>query len=383
MYSDLDVKMMQRALLIAEQALYTASPNPRVGCILLRNETILGEGHTQSVGHDHAEIQAIKDARQHGHSLKGATAYVTLEPCSHIGRTLPCVHALIEAGISRVIAAMEDPNPLVLGSGLQALRDAGIIVQCGLLEEEARELNLGFIHRMHHGHPWVRIKVASSIDGKTALENGQSQWITDTLARHDNHFWRARACAILSGIGTVSADNPRLDIRGVETSRQPLKVIADSYLNISEEAQLLRHGLTLIATADIPTHHLDKQIRLQAHGVKIIQLPNPQGKVDLHALMRYLAKQEINELHVEAGACLNGALLETGCVNELLIYLAPTLLGKGRDMFQIAPLTSLVQRHDLHFHQITQVGESLRLLLRFPNKEHQTSISSKKIHQIE
>ena len=375
--------MMRRALELAKQALYLASPNPRVGCVLVRDGNILGEGYTQMTGGDHAEVQAIKNAYQRGHAVKTATAYVTLEPCSHIGRTLPCIHALIEAGVARVVAAMEDPNPLVSGSGLRALRDAGIAVQCGLLEEEAYELNPGFIHRMRYGYPWVRVKIAASLDGKTALENGQSQWITDHLARNDNHHWRARACAILSAIGTVTADNPRLDVREVETSRHPLKVIVDSNLNIAEDAQLLRHGLTTIVSAHIPAYRLEKKTRMQDHGIKIIELPNAQGRVDLDALMRYLAQHEMNEIHVEAGACLNGALLNTECVDELLIYLAPTLLGKGRDMFQIQPLTSLTQRYDLTFKHITQIGESLRLSLRFPNKLDKGLLVSKKVHQIE
>ena len=383
MYSDLDVMMMRRALELAQNALYLSAPNPRVGCVLVRDGRVLGEGYTQTVGGDHAEVQAIKDACHRGHILKNATAYVTLEPCSHIGRTLPCVHVLIEAGVSRIVAAMEDPNPLVSGSGLRALRDAGIAVQCGLFAEKAYELNPGFIYRMRYGYPWVRVKVAASLDGKTALENGESQWITDQLARNDNHHWRARACAILSGIGTVMADNPRLDVRAVETVRQPLKVIVDSHLNIAEEACLLRHGLTLIACADIPAYRLDKKMRMQDHGVKIIELPNSQGKVDLHALMRYLAEHETNELHVEAGACLNGGLLEAGCVHELLMYLAPGLLGKGRDMFQIQPLTSLTQRHDLFFKNITQIGQSLRLLLGFSSTRNAASMLPKQLHQVE
>ena len=375
--------MMRRALELAQNALYFSNPNPRVGCVLVRDGKVLGEGYTQAVGGDHAEVQAIKDACHRGHMLKNATAYVTLEPCSHIGRTLPCIHALIEAGVNRIVAAMEDPNPLVAGSGLRALRGAGMEVQCGLFAEDAYELNLGFVYRMRHGHPWVRVKVAASLDGKTALENGESQWITDQIARNDNHHWRARACAILSGIGTVMADNPHLDVRAVETVRQPLKIIVDSHLNIAEEACLLRHGLTLIASADIPAHRLDKKIRMQDHGVKIIELPNSQGKVDLQALMRYLAEHEINELHVEAGACLNGALLEAGCVHELLMYLAPSLIGQGRDMFQIQPLISLTQRHDLFFKDITQIGQSLRLLLGFASIRDAASMGPHQLRQVE
>ncbi len=375
--------MMRRALELAQNALYLSNPNPRVGCVFVRDGMILGEGYTQAVGADHAEVQAIKDAHQRGHNLQNATAYVTLEPCSHIGRTLPCIHALIAAGINRIVAAMEDPNPLVAGSGLRALREAGVTVQCGLLAEDAYELNLGFIYRMRHRSPWVRIKVAASLDGKTALQNGESQWITDQIARDDNHHWRARACGILSGIGTVMADNPRLDVRAVETARQPLKIIVDSHLNISEEACLLHNGLTWVASGNIPTHRLAKKMRMQDHGVKIIELPNSDGKVDLHRLMRYLAEHEINELHVEAGATLNGALLEAGCGHELLMYLAPSLLGQGRDMFQIQPLTSLTQRHDLFFKNITQIGQSLRLLLGFASLRDAASWVPNQLRQVE
>lgn len=364
MYSELDTSMMRRALALAQNALYSSMPNPRVGCVLLQGDNVIGEGYTQPAGQNHAEIQALKAAQTRGLSIKGATAYVTLEPCSHIGRTLPCIHSLIESGIGRVVVAMEDPNPLVCGTGLQALRDAGIHVQCGLLEEEARELNRGFIQRMQYGKPWVRIKIAVSLDGKTALENGQSQWITSESARKDNHHWRARSCAIMSGIGTVRADDPQLDARDIDTPRQPLKVIVDSKLQITENARLLHRGLTLIASANIPPEHQEKRARLQAHGVNIIELPNKNGQVDLPALIRKLGEQAINELHVEAGSHLNGALLEAKCVDEVLIYLAPTILGAGRDMFRIAPMTSLTERYDLRFHHIEQVGKELRLLLR-------------------
>ncbi|MCC7005346.1 MAG: bifunctional diaminohydroxyphosphoribosylaminopyrimidine deaminase/5-amino-6-(5-phosphoribosylamino)uracil reductase RibD [Ottowia sp.] len=366
MYSDFDAMMMRQALALAEHALYTATPNPRVGCVITQDENIIGEGYTQPAGQNHAEPQALQAARLRGAKLQGATAYVTLEPCSHIGRTPPCVHALIKSGISRVVVAMEDPNPLVSGRGLQALRDAGISVHCGLLKEAAQELNIGFIHRMHHSRPWVRMKIAASVDGKIALYNGQSQWITSAQSRQDNHAWRARACAILSGIGTVRHDNPQLNVRGITTPRQPLKVIVDSNLQIPETSRLLHRGLTLIATADLPEEQIHKRSALQAHGVDIVTLPNAHGKVDLPALMHTLAERGINEVHTEAGNRLNGALLKAHCVDELLIYLAPSILGDGCDMFHIGPLASLNEKHDFRFHHVEKVGQEVRLILRRP-----------------
>lgn len=364
-YSDFDRAMMRHALQLAEKALYLSSPNPRVGCVLTQAEHIIGEGYTQIAGKNHAEIQALNDACAQGHSTLGATAYVTLEPCSHIGRTPPCTDSLINAGVARVVAAMQDPNPLVCGAGFDALRHAGIPVQCGLLKDEAIALNLGFIQRIVHSRPWVRLKAAVSLDGKTALNNGQSQWITSAVARHDNQHWRARSCAILSAIGTVRSDNPLLNVRDIQTPRQPLKVIVDSALNISAQAQLLQSGQHLIVSAHIPAEHAEKQAQLQARGIEIIQLPHTNATtVDLPALMHALAQRGINELHVEAGGHLNGALLEARCVNELLIYMAPTILGPGRDMFHIAPLTSLSARYDFKLHDMQKIGQEMRLQLR-------------------
>lgn len=365
MYSDFDRAMMRHALQLAEKALYLSSPNPRVGCVLTQAEDIIGEGYTQIAGKNHAEIQALNDACAQGHRTLGATAYVTLEPCSHIGRTPPCTDSLINAGVTRVVAAMQDPNPLICGAGFDALRNAGITVQCGLLEDEATALNLGFIQRIVHSRPWVRLKMAVSLDGKTALNNGQSQWITSAAARHDNQHWRARSCAILSGIGTVRADNPLLNVRDIQTPRQPLKVIVDSTLKISAQAQLLQSGQNLIVSAHIPAAHADKQAQLQARGIETIQLPRSNNAtVDLPALMQVLAQRGINELHVEAGSHLNGALLEARCVDELLIYMAPTILGPGRDMFHITPLTSLSARYDFKLHDIQKIGQEARLQLR-------------------
>jgi diaminohydroxyphosphoribosylaminopyrimidine deaminase/5-amino-6-(5-phosphoribosylamino)uracil reductase len=365
MFSDVDHAMMSRALKLAERGLFTTAPNPRVGCVLTRDDIVIGEGHTQPAGQDHAEVQAMKDARGFGHDLAGATAYVTLEPCSHFGRTPPCADALVAAGIVRVITAMEDPNPAVSGRGLQKLRDAGIEVRCGLLEKEAYELNIGFVSRMTRGIPWVRLKVAASLDGRTALNNGTSQWITGQAARDDGHAWRARACAVLTGIGTVREDDPQLTVRAVETPRQPQRILIDSHLDVSPQAKLLspREGEpgALIFTA---VEHAGKTAALQALGAEIVVLPNARGKVALPEVLRELGRRGINELHVEAGAKLNGSLIREGCVDELLLYVAPSLLGPGRDMFDLPALESLDGASGFSFHDVRLIGPDVRILAR-------------------
>jgi len=365
MFSDFDHAMMQRALALAEKGLFTTTPNPRVGCVIVRDDTVIGEGYTQPAGQDHAEIQAIKDAQSRGHDVRGATAYVTLEPCSHFGRTPPCADRLVEAGIARVVAAMEDPNPAVSGRGLQKLRDAGVDVRCGLLEREARELNIGFVSRMTRGTPWVRVKVGASLDGRTALDNGVSQWITETEARNDGHRWRARACAILTGIGTVREDNPRLTVRAVNTPRQPRRVLIDSALDVPLDAHILtadgHHEPTLIFAA----HPEAGRMRaLSERGAEVILLPNAAGKVDLAAVLRELGRREINELHVEAGFKLNGSLLREGLVDEVLVYLAPKVLGSGQGMFNMGPLQTLEGAAEFFFHDISRIGGDLRILAR-------------------
>ena len=305
---------MRRALALAEQAMFTTTPNPRVGCVIVQDERVIGEGFTQPAGQDHAEVQAMKDARARGETLRGATAYVTLEPCSHYGRTPPCAKGLIEAGVKRVIAAMEDPNPVVAGRGLAMLRDAGVDVRCGLLEQEAREMNIGFVARMTRGTPWVRLKVAASLDGKTALNNGASQWITGAAARADGHAWRARACAILTGIGTVREDDPSLTVREVQTTRQPLRIVVDSHLDISPAARVLADGNALVVCADGDAARV---ARLRDLGVEVLDLPNANGKVELPALLRVLGERQLNEIHVEAGYKLNGSLLREHCVDGI------------------------------------------------------------------
>ncbi|MGV7210148.1 bifunctional diaminohydroxyphosphoribosylaminopyrimidine deaminase/5-amino-6-(5-phosphoribosylamino)uracil reductase RibD [Oxalobacteraceae bacterium A2-2] len=353
---------MRLALQWAEKGLYTTSPNPHIGCVIVRDGRVIGAGVTQPAGQDHAEIQALKDAAAHGHDVRGATAYVTLEPCNHHGRTPPCSDALVRAGLGRVVASMVDPNPLVAGQGMAKLAAAGIATDTGLLAAEAYELNVGFFSRMTRGLPWVRMKSAASLDGVTALSNGVSQWITGPEARADGHAWRARACAILTGIGTVKSDDPQLNVRAVETPRQPRRIVVDSRLEIGLAARVLQGGGAWIAAA-VPNP--DKEAALRDAGAEVIMLPNASGKVDLPELMRELGRRQINELHVEAGGKLNGSLIREGCVDELLVYLAPSLIGPGQGMFALPELSALEGRQNLKFHGVQQIGADLRILARF------------------
>jgi diaminohydroxyphosphoribosylaminopyrimidine deaminase/5-amino-6-(5-phosphoribosylamino)uracil reductase len=350
---------MARALRLAERGLYTTTPNPRVGCVIARDGEILGEGFHQRAGEPHAEIHALQRA---GARARGATVYVTLEPCTHHGRTPPCVDALVAAGVSRVVAAMQDPNPRVAGEGLQRLRAARIAVETGLSEVQARELNIGFVARMTRARPWLRIKTAASLDGRTALRSGQSQWITGAAARRDGHRWRARSCAVMVGVGTLLADNPRLTVREVKTTRQPLRVVVDRQLEIPLDAHVLEGGHALIVTAqDRP----EKVRQLEQLGAQVVRLPNPEGKVDLVALMHELARRELNEVLVESGGRLNGALLRAHVVDELVVYLAPHLLGDtARGMFDLGELTALDQRVELTIREVRRVGSDLRIVAR-------------------
>ena len=360
MFSAADYGFMAQALRLAERGLYSTTPNPRVGCVIVREDVVVGEGWHRKAGEAHAEIHALQSA---GRAARGATAYVTLEPCSHHGRTSPCAEALIEAGVSRVVAAMQDPNPLVSGRGLSMLVTAGIAADCGVLEADARELNVGFISRMTRGRPWVRMKLAASLDGKTALHNGASQWITGPPARQDGHRWRARACAILSGIGTVRNDDPQFNVRGVQTLRQPLKVIVDSHLGISPEAKLLKSGNALIVTT---TEDAGRSDVLRKRGADILNLPAGGGRVDLSSLMAELGRRGVNELHVEGGFRLNGALLAAGLVDELLLYFAPCLVGDAaRGMFDLPALESLEGQRRLTIRDMRMVGADVRVIARF------------------
>ena len=359
------------ALALAAAAVGLSEPNPRVGCVIERgiDAAVIGSGHTQQAGGPHAEVMALRAARDAGHDVRGATAYVTLEPCSHHGRTPPCCDALINAGFAKVVIATEDPNPLVAGRGIARLRTAGIEVEVvgGEWGNTSRELNIGFFSRMIRGRPWVRMKIAASLDGRTALDNGASQWITGEAARADGHAWRKRAGAVLTGIGTVRDDDPRLDVRLVPTVNQPLRVVVDSTLQIAASARVLQlPGRALVYTASDDAARLSA---LAAPHIEVARLPaNAQGKTDLAAMLLDLARREINELHVEAGEKLNGSLLRAGLVDELLVYLAPRLLGPGRGIAAIGPLASLAESLDFEFVDVERVGTDLRLRLRPPGR---------------
>jgi diaminohydroxyphosphoribosylaminopyrimidine deaminase/5-amino-6-(5-phosphoribosylamino)uracil reductase len=358
MFDARDQAHMQRAIELARQGLFTTTPNPRVGCVVVAADgRVLGEGWHVRAGEPHAEVRALAGAGD----TRGATAYVTLEPCSHFGRTPPCADALVAAGVARVIVAMQDPNPQVSGRGLQRLRDAGIEVRCGLLAAEARELNIGFVSRMERGIPWMRMKVAASMDGLTALPDGTSQWITSEAARADGHAWRARACAVLTGIGTLRDDNPRMDVRHVPTTRQPLKVLVDSRLQADPHARLFGGAPVWVAFA---VRDEARERELRERGCELLFLPNAQGKVDLNALVRTLGERGLNEVHVEAGYKLNGSLLGAGLIDELLLYLAPCALGRGLPPFDLPLIDSLDQRLQMRWQDMTLVGPDLRLLAR-------------------
>jgi len=358
MLSEVDRTYMRRALEIAERGLYTTTPNPRVGCVLVRDGQIVGEGWHARAGEAHAEVIALRDA---GERAVGATAYVTLEPCAHHGRTPPCSEALARARVARVVAAVADPNPLVAGKGFDVLRAAGIETESGLLEREAGELNVGFLSRMTRGRPWLRMKIAASLDGRTALANGRSQWITGPEARRDGHHWRARSCAVLTGIGTVVEDDPQLTVREVETSRQPVRVVVDSRLDISPRARVLGHGTLIAAARD----EASRSGALRDRGAEVIVLPNASGKVDLAALIAELGRRGINELHIEAGHKLNASLLQADLVDELLVYLAPRILGDtARGMFHLPELTDLTQSRALELRDVCTIGGDLRVMAR-------------------
>jgi diaminohydroxyphosphoribosylaminopyrimidine deaminase/5-amino-6-(5-phosphoribosylamino)uracil reductase len=361
MFSAVDCTYMAHALRLAEQGLYTTTPNPRVGCVIVNHQKIVGEGAHLKAGEPHAEVHALRQAAGMalGANIKGADIYVTLEPCSHIGKTPPCVNAVIEAQPQRVIIAMQDPNPLVAGRGIAALREAGIEVLLGVLEAEANALNIGFVSRMTRGTPYVRSKIAASLDGKTALENGQSQWITSAPARLDVQHWRAQSCAIISGIGTVLADDPSLTVRLPQTTRQPLKVIVDSRLQTPVTAKLLQEGPVLIAYANDVNQQAEQ---LSASGAQLLHCPNAMGQIDLNALLLALGQRGVNEVLLEAGQALNGAFLQAGLVDEWLIYYAPKLLGgNAKSIFAMPLLTDMQQAIALKVLDVRQVGLDIRV----------------------
>ncbi len=366
---DTDLIHLQAALDASRHSLTLSNPNPRVGCVLVAADgRVIGTGHTQQAGGPHAEVMALRDAVSRSEPALGATAYVTLEPCSHFGRTPPCCDALLQARVARVVVACGDPNPLVAGRGLSRLREAGVPVDLmppdSPLALAVRELNIGFFHRMERGRPWVRMKLAASLDGITALGNGQSQWITGAEARADGHAWRARACAVLTGIGTVAEDNPRLDVRELPVSRQPDLVVIDSHLRTPPDARLFEPahggmGRRIHIFHAVPDAAAASA--LAARGARLQQLPDAGGKVDLKAMIEALGQLEINELHVEAGYKLNGSLLRAGLVDELLVYLAPTLLGEGAGLAHLGALERLSDGVQLRWTDMEPVGKDIRL----------------------
>ena len=364
---------IQKALGLATQALFISNPNPRVGCVITSpTGDVLGQGFTQKAGGPHAEIVALRDAQQKGHDLHGAAAYVTLEPCSHQGRTGPCCDALIAAGIAKVVASLPDPNPLVAGQGFARLKAAGVEVSVGDGAQESFELNIGFFSRMVRKTPWVRMKMAASLDGTTALPNGESQWITSSAARADGHAWRARACAVLTGIGTVLEDNPRLDVRDVATPRQPHVVVVDSLLQTPPDARLFIAGRAcyIYCAAPNDTAFQARKQALESQGAVVVELPNAHNKVDLSAMLADLASRGVNELHVEAGSKLNGSFIREGLIDEMLVYLAPCMLGEGLAMAHFGPLTQLNQGLSLDFKSVEKIGPDVRILARVKGRDN-------------
>jgi diaminohydroxyphosphoribosylaminopyrimidine deaminase/5-amino-6-(5-phosphoribosylamino)uracil reductase len=373
MYSSPDIDWMRQALALARDGLYTTTPNPRVGCLIVREGRVVGQGAHLRAGEPHAEVYALREARE---QARGATAYITLEPCNHIGRTGPCTQALVQAGIASVVVAMEDPNPRVSGQGLARLRAAGIDVRCGLLAEEARLLNLGFVSRMTRGRPWVRIKLASSLDGRVALASGASQWITDAQARDDGHHWRAQACVVATGMGTFLKDQPRLTVRAVETSRPPVRLLIDPALAADPDAPFFNLPHAWVATS-LPPEVVAASAtgqRLLARGVAFIHAkpaglrsdtqPRHRPGVDLEDLLHQLALREVNELHLEAGPKLAGQFISVGLADELLVYMAPVLLGDGLPLaFGIDLPSTPNDAPRWKLHELVAVGDGLRLRL--------------------
>jgi diaminohydroxyphosphoribosylaminopyrimidine deaminase/5-amino-6-(5-phosphoribosylamino)uracil reductase len=358
-WSAADHAFMARALRLAERGLFTATPNPRVGCVVTNGGRVAGEGWHQQAGEAHAEVNALIAAAG---QARGATVYVTLEPCSHHGRTAPCADALIQAGVTRVIAATRDPNPLVAGAGVARLERAGIAVELGLMASEARELNIGFFSRMERGRPWIRTKIAVSLDGKTALLNGESQWITGEDARRDGHRLRARSCAMLTGAGTVLEDDPQLTVRAVETTRQPARVVVDSRLDTPPAARVLEGGGAIVATV---SDDVVRTQRLRDAGAEVVRLPEENGKIALASLAQELALRGFNEVMVETGAKLNASLLRAGLIDEIVLYQAPVLLGDAaRGVFALPELRALGRKIELEIRDTRCIGKDLRIIAR-------------------
>ncbi|RGP52597.1 MULTISPECIES: bifunctional diaminohydroxyphosphoribosylaminopyrimidine deaminase/5-amino-6-(5-phosphoribosylamino)uracil reductase RibD [Pseudomonas] len=373
-WSAADRSWMSRALMLAERGLYTTEPNPRVGCVLVVDGEVVGEGWHVRAGEGHAEVNALAQA---GERARGATAYVTLEPCSHFGKTPPCADALIKAGVARMVAAMQDPNPQVAGNGLQRLREAGIAVECGLLEDQARALNPGFIKRMQQGLPWVRVKLAMSLDGRTAMASGESKWITGPAARADVQRLRARSGAVVSGADSVLLDDSALTVRASElglppdeaaaaAERQPLRVLIDSLRRVPLEQRFFREAGPTLVISTSAEQAADDYL---AVGSELLAVPGADGKVDLHAVLRTLAERGCNEVLVEAGAGLSGAFWRAGLVDELIVYMAPRLLGsQARPLMQL-PFESMSEAMDVAVTDMRAIGQDWRITARpiFPS----------------
>lgn len=357
-----DVKWMQLALAQAQSVMHLTSPNPRVGCVIVHDDQAVAVGATQQAGGPHAEVMALAAARAKNVDISTCTVYVTLEPCSHFGRTPPCVQALIQAKPLRVVVALLDPNPLVAGRGIRALQEAGIPVQTGVCADAALEQNPGFVSRMLRKQAWIWLKLAGSLDGRSALQNGQSQWITGPEARQDGHLWRARSCVVLTGIGTVLADNPLLNVRGLDTPRQPIRAVVDTHLRLPLDAALLNGDPVWVFTS---THNPVKAQLLSEKNVTVIQVGRDvNGHVDLTDVLAYIDQQDINEVHVEAGGLFSGAMLQTGRVDQIISYVAPTLLGPGQPLVALPELQQLDAARRFEFHDALRVGKDVRLLLR-------------------
>lgn len=360
-----DQHWMRQALALARSVAFITAPNPRVGCVIVRDGVMVASGATQQAGGPHAEVMALRQAAQNGTDLSGATVYVSLEPCSHHGRTPPCVDALIAVRPARVVVAMRDPNPLVAGQGIERLRQAGITVTESVCALEALDVNPGFFARMTRGLPWVWLKLAASLDGRIALPDGQSKWITSAQSRADGHAWRARSCVVLSGSGTIAADDPLLNVREVQTPRQPFKAVVDTRFEISETARVFDGTPTWVFTC---RSDAQKSARLADKNVQVIVLGQQHGRVDLKAMLAWMAEHSVNEVHVEAGARLSGALLQAGCVDEMVLYMAPKLLGPGIGMLALPELHELQQARRFQFVEHAQVGPDLRVRLRDPKR---------------
>ena len=351
-----DEAWMVRALQLAERGLFSTAPNPRVGCVIIKGDSVVGEGWHRVAGAEHAEVLALKDAEG---NARGATVYINMEPCSHTGRTGPCVDELIKAQVERVVCAIEDPNPLVKGRGIRRLKESGIKVSVGVLEDAAVQLNIGFINRMTRGRPWFRIKVAAGLDGKTALENGESKWITGDKSRDDVHEWRARSCGILTGIGTLAADNPQLNVRRVKTDRQPVVLITDSNLKALTTSKVFNNDKVLLITANEDSGQIKK---FEDKGVDVLSLPNQFGKVDLRALAKELGKRQFNEVLTEAGCNLHSALLREGIFDEIIVYYAPIAMGVGgRGMLNIGDVATMADVPRFVVKEVTTIGPDIRV----------------------